>query len=844
MNETTDRASQLVSLAAEGIATVIPGCVAAIVTAKESRNAAFDATPPKAINHFGHHIVERWMAAMHDQPEIDQRDTLTQLANLTLSESRSEATTAVERFAGEASAEDKALAVEYLTAIPLMVRRSLVQDPETGRMTLPNAITTNGGQGFIHLLPPDVPPFTVGSSLPDTTYRLEELLGIGGFGAVYKAKNRCEQHQPPRAIKFCLDASMVATLHRERAILDRLMSVDGSKWSNRIVRLYGYDLDAKPPFLVYEYVSGGDLTSYLRATKQKTGRGCPPDVALDLVRQVTEALAFAHGQGLVHRDLKPANVLMSGTKIKLTDFGIGGVVATHAMRNTVLGGSMLSQASSADQTSLFRGSGTPLYMSPEQRRGDQPDPRHDLYSLGVMWYQLLVGDVSHELHPGWQEELIEEYQTPREHTEIIQRCVGYFKKRPANAMELLALLPNSTGLRSGSSPSISLPPAPAAEPARPPSVSTPSKPEAIFSPRFEAEFQRLHQILTDQIERDAFAEARETVSAILRINPNDEETLEVRALLDERLTSRINELHCFHEHQGWVRSVAASSDGRRALSASDDHTVLLWDLDGRRQLRCFVGHTAAVMSVAFAPDNRSALTGSWDATARLWDADSGRELRRFVGSWKAVKSVAFAPDATRILLGTDERRVHLIDIETGREQLCLDGHSDLVQSVAFAPDGHRAISGGDDSTLRLWDLESGREIRRYTGHTDSVTSVAFAPNGRWILSGSSDNTARLWEANTGKELRRFAGHSNWINCIAFAQNSLRIVTGSGGEIVGDRFQDGSDTTVRVWDVQSERELCRFEKHEASVTSVAFVHGGRLLISGSLDKTVRLLLVPS
>src|SRR5207253_2518898 len=141
---------------------------------------------------------------------------------------------------------------------------------------------------------------------------------------------------PPRAIKFCLDPSMVATLHRERAILDRLMAVDGSSWSNRIVRLYGYALDVQPPFLVYEFVSGGDLTSHLRGAWEQTGRGLSPARALELIRQVVEALAFAHSQGLVHRDLKPANVLVSGNTVKLTDFGIGGVVATHAL-NTSMG---------------------------------------------------------------------------------------------------------------------------------------------------------------------------------------------------------------------------------------------------------------------------------------------------------------------------------------------------------------------------------------------------------------------------------------------------------------------------------------------------------------------------
>ena len=105
------------------------------------------------------------------------------------------------------------------------------------------------------------------------------------------------------------------------------MAVDGSKWSTRIVRLYGYALNADPPFLVYEYVPGGDLTHHLQTMRKKSGTGLTAGQVLDLMRQVAEALAFAHQQGLVHRDLKPANVLMLGNKIKLTDFGIGGVVS-------------------------------------------------------------------------------------------------------------------------------------------------------------------------------------------------------------------------------------------------------------------------------------------------------------------------------------------------------------------------------------------------------------------------------------------------------------------------------------------------------------------------------------
>src|SRR5262249_41461211 len=152
--------------------------------------------------------------------------------------------------------------------------------------------------------------------------------------------------------------------------------------------------DHPTPYLVYEYVPGGDLARWLAARRVAAERAPTPDEVLGLVTLVAEALAFAHERGLVHRDLKPANVLMgepggvSPGRLKLAAFGIGAVVSRQSA-----------------QVSLFRGAGTPLYMSPEQRRGEAPDPRQDLYSLGVMWYQMLAGDVSRELHPGWAREL-------------------------------------------------------------------------------------------------------------------------------------------------------------------------------------------------------------------------------------------------------------------------------------------------------------------------------------------------------------------------------------------------------------------------------------------------------
>jgi WD40 repeat protein len=783
----TDSPGFLIGLAAEGIASLVQGC-ANVLVASNRGVPADHATPPlrlKGINYFGPHIIERWVADMASRSQPEQVQAISQLVGMSVADSRREAAAAVERVASQASGPDRDLAIEYLTALPLSVRRSLLLDSAKGRSSLSSPFMGDQ-RGLLRLLPADVPPFPIGTVLPGTSYQLEELLGIGGFGAVYKASNRFEQHQPPRAIKFCLDASMVSSLQRERDILDRLMQVGETSWSSRIVRLYGYALDVQPPFLVYEYVPGGDLTSHLFATRQKSGRGFRPALVLELVRQVAEGLAFAHGQGLVHRDLKPANILVSGSTIKLTDFGIGGAVTRLARRD--LSGSCFTPA--ADQVSVFRGSGTPLYMSAEQRRGDHPDPRHDLFSLGVVWYQLLVGDVTYELHPGWPDELIEEFQTPPEHIELIQRCVGYLKKRPADASALLAVLPPAPPPRTASS---------AVAPA--PGMATPRSLESALH----------HEIVCGD---------------------------------GPVVAPPAGQLACFQEHQGWVRSVAMSPDGTRAISGGDDATVRVWDLENRRPLFCLDGHEGAVMAVGLAADGRRAVSGGWDGMLHFWDISLGRPLRVLKGNWTAIKCLALAADGSYILFASDDQVLHLWDLQKGQELAQLTGHEGLIHAVALSANGRWVVSGGDDNLVRLWDLETGEELRHFAGHTDAVTSVAFAPNHRWILSGSSDATLRAWERETGRELRRLAGAATWINSVAILSDGRRFLSGSGGEIFDGQFADGPDTAVRVWDVATGQELAKWEGHIASVTSVAASGDGRFAVSGALDQTVRLWELPT
>jgi serine/threonine protein kinase len=571
----------LLLLATQSLAAAIEGCADRIETLHQPRAPA--ALPrTRAIELFGPLIVARWAEWLGDLQPGEQEEAFQALAELMPSAARKVIDAELKEQAPTASEDDRLLALNYLSAIPSTTRDMLLSDGDSEDSS-PTVTRFVGERSLLRLLPMDVPPFPVSSDLPGTPYRLEELLGSGGFGAVYRASNRFEQNTAPRAIKFCLNAELIASLHHERDLLDRLMSAGrDTRWSDRIVKLYGHNLDAPIPFLVYEYIAGGNLITRLAAIRKRTGANLRPSQVLGLIRRICEPIAFAHGMGLVHRDVKPSNILVSGNTIKLADFGIGGVIAAHAAHSSHIGSSDLHGLSVTEKCSLFRGAGTPLYMSPEQRRGEAPDPRHDVYSIGVMWYQLLVGDCTRELHQGWEDELADEFDIPQKQIDLIQKCVGYIKKRPANAGELLAALPS---------------------------------PAAAATPTVRVLPGQNNRIL-DHLDAGIHALAYSSDSRRL-FSAGADGAVRVWDVENARQIGR------YAPNAKAILSVAVSSDGRRALFGCDSGVAWMWDLQRGKELACLSGHTRPITRVAFSPDGRRAVTGSDDATIRLWHAASG-----------------------------------------------------------------------------------------------------------------------------------------------------------------------------------------------------------------------------
>ena len=225
-------------------------------------------------------------------------------------------------------------------------------------------------------------------------YDLLEKVGSGGMASVYRAKRRSDGGTVALKIpmeQYVADAKFIRRFHREAEVAGRLDHIN-------IVRTFEHGSVGVRHYMVMEFVDGRSLESYVESGELETG------LSVEVMQLVVRALQHIHSAGIIHRDIKPANIMilrgglsedgrLKPDAVKLMDFGIaGGKILT---RLTMTGARV----------------GTPVYMSPEQARGLKIDHRSDIYSLGLVFYEMLTGQTAFK---GGYEAIVHQqiFQTP------------------------------------------------------------------------------------------------------------------------------------------------------------------------------------------------------------------------------------------------------------------------------------------------------------------------------------------------------------------------------------------------------------------------------------------------
>lgn len=276
----------------------------------------------------------------------------------------------------------------------------------------------------------------------------------------------------------------------------------------------------------------------------------------------------------------------------------------------------------------------------------------------------------------------------------------------------------------------------------------------------------------------------------------------------------------FMGHPSDISSVTFSPDGK-TLASSGEGKLYLWDIASGARKLSITGHTNSIYSIAFSPDSRTLASGSWEQI-RLWDiATSTHAATLFVGDWATNASLAFSPDG-KTLASESGSAIHLWDVSSRAHRATIRRYWSTTsgyvryRSIAFSPDGRFLARSASNSVL-LW--YAGRTYKKtLTGHTDDVTSVAFSSDSRTVASGSVDTTVRLWDVDTDAHKATFAGHTARVVSVAFSPDGSLLASGS------------DDNTIILWDIDTGEPKTTFVAHTDGINDVAFSPDGKTLAS--------------
>ncbi len=679
------------------------------------------------------------------------------------------------------------------------------------------------------------------------SYHLQRSLGDGGMGSVYLAWDEALD----RWVAIKLPRPELAHSGHFKRRFENEARAAAQIQHPHVVATYhvGEAAELAAPFLVMEYVEGAPLSEHLKESKVLL-----PRRAAEIARQSALGLAAAHQRRLIHRDVKPSNLLLEKDtlRVRITDFGLARALDSQD-----------------DLTRTGDMPGTIPYMSPEQARGEPVDARSDIFSLGLVLYEMLTGErvfrgtsaaAVLEQVRSYQEPLrprLVNHEVPRNLETITLRCLAKEKDRryqtaqavaedlerfldgkpilarPVGPVERTVLWVRRHPLVAGLSAAIGL-------------LLLMVAIGATWAAIVQANLRRDRETVLDQKEAVLYSSLMHLVereraagspAAIARLAECQPERRGWEWHLYRRLFDGLSVLR---GHTAPVGCLAWSHDGRRLASAADDRTVRIWDSATGEERQVIGPHSDAVQLIAFSPDGQTIVTvGTQGRIVSVWELAGGlRHEYQLDGL-----GLALSPDgASLAALDSTFRVLRLLDPATGQERWAKPAaegwaYLDLaLPNAVFSRNGQRlaTILRHEDgrALIRVWDVASGREVSVADHLRAQIGSLELSPDGRRLASITTSGVVTVWDTAADDKILKGIDqqiHTGAYSRLAFSPDGSRLLVTIGA-------------VVRVWALDRLSQVAQVNTllgHDERISVLAYSPDGKLLATAGQDHAIRL-----